>query len=119
MVIMYEQLVYNDIPKKKKSVDLYLAFALSYVLLSPHPLDLVNLPIWETQMPERKLGVSSTLIEGLHGYARANLMLLQQCDVRSVPQEQAVRLVMHVQYSCLVKQLVATGKFIKQVIRNT
>jgi hypothetical protein len=37
-------------------------------------------------------------------------MLSQQCDVRSTLLGQAVGLVMHVQYNCLVRQLVATRK---------
>lgn len=39
MVIGYEQLIYNDMPKKnKKSVDLYLVLALSYVFVVPSSL---------------------------------------------------------------------------------
>jgi hypothetical protein len=37
-------------------------------------------------------------------------MLRQQYDVRSTLLGQAVGLVMHVQYNCLARQLVATGK---------
>jgi hypothetical protein len=57
---------------------------------------------------QEKLEIFSTSKGELHGSDQAVLALLQQYDVQSARQEQAVHLAVHVQCNCLVKQLAAT-----------
>lgn len=59
---------------------------------------------------QEKLEIFSTSKGELHGCDQAVLAPLQQYDVQSAQQEQAVHLAMHVQCNCLVIQLAATAE---------
>ena len=59
---------------------------------------------------QEKSEIFSTSKGELHGCDQAVLALLQQYDVLSAQQEQAVHLAMHVQCNCLVIQLAATAE---------